>query len=142
MSQAARRANNVNFVLWCAVNSRPFNMARDAGFSLFVGQLDYKYAVQTIADSTIENILTEEHDRLRTIMIAEMRAAKELFAPNGEPFFCAQLDLTTTLNRSFATFGVTFTDANFELRRRALATKVVVGQHTALHLEDFIREVL
>jgi hypothetical protein len=140
MSPAARQTNNVNFVLWCAVNSRPFNMARDAGFSLFVGQLDYKYAVQTVADSTIDKILSEEHEKLRAIMIAEMRTAKERFTSNGEPFFCAQLDLTTTFNRSFVTFGVTFTDAKFNLRRRALATQVMVGQHTASRL-DFIIEV-
>ena len=141
MANAERAVRNTDFVLWCAVHARPFNMARDAGFSLFMARMDVKYAVQTISPATVEKTLTEEVKKLRTTMIAKLRAAKAVFAPNGEPFCCVQLDLTTSQNRSFVTLSVTFMDEEWELWRLALATKVLSGKHTAADLERFIREV-
>jgi hypothetical protein len=141
MPAAERAVNNTNFVLWCAVNSRPFSMARDAGHALYVGNMDPKYAAQTISDETIEKIVSAEEQKLRTVINEKLRAAKEEFAPNGEAFCCAQLDLTTTQNRSFVTFSVTFTATDWKVFRLALATKVLEGTHTAVDLEKFIKEV-
>ena len=142
MPAAERAEHNTNLVLWCAVNSRQFSMTRDAGHMFYVGRLQPKYAFQTISFATIDKVfLTVEHEKLRSTMIGELHAAKKAYAPNDEPFCCAQLDLTTTLNRSFVTFSVSFTGAGWELRRFALATKVMPGRHTAADIESFIREV-
>ena len=141
MSAATRKSHNINYVLWCCANSRPFSMARDTGFTLFAGGMDAKYAVKTISNTTITNTVNEEYEKLRDSMIGELRLAKEKFAPDNGPFCCAQLDLTTAQNISFITFSVTFMDASFELRRYGLATKACFGTHTAQDIESCIREV-
>ncbi|CAM9631462.1 unnamed protein product [Phaeothamnion confervicola] len=142
LSVTQRRKHNRNYVVWCAVNCRPFSMINDVGAKLFIGGLSPPYMCETISDKTRDKIIEDEWIGLRESMQVEMEQQRLFVAPNGGPYLCMQLDMTTCLNTAYCTMSVSFINKNAKLVRLALACRSSPGSHRAEHIADWVDKVI
>ncbi|CAN0477969.1 unnamed protein product, partial [Ascophyllum nodosum] len=72
--QKKRHEHNRRYVIFCALESRPFNMAAGAAFRYFIGGFSPSYASQTIHPETVNKHLIELSTEVNTAITAKLRA--------------------------------------------------------------------
>ena len=131
------------YVIFCAIESKPFNLAAGQAFRYFIGGLSPSYVSQTIHPETIHKHLIELSTEVKTAITAKLKAHHDLVIKLGwyGPFVGIQMDLTTTFNTEYITVALSFVSDDWSMERKTVYTKAFPGRHTQEEIERWIRKV-
>ena len=95
LTQKERHEHNRRYVIFCALESRPFNMAAGAAFRYFIGGFSPSYASQTIHPETVNKHLTELSTEINTAITAKLRARHDSVTKTVGAISCTIMTLFT-----------------------------------------------
>lgn len=143
LTQKERHEHNRRYVIFCALESRPFNMAAGAAFRYFIGGFSPSYASQTIHPETVNKHLIELSTEVNTAITAKLRAQHDSVTKLGwyGPFVGIQMDMTTVFNTEYITVALSFVSEDWCMERVTVCTKAFPGKHTQDEIEPWVRKV-
>lgn len=138
-----REEHNRRYVIFCALEARPFSLASGAAFRYFVGGFSPSYASQVIHPETVTKLLTELSAEVKAAITAKLSAHHDSVTKLGwhGPFVGIQMDMTTAFNTEYITVALSYVSEEWCMERLTVCTKAFPGRHTQDEIEAWLREV-